>query len=268
VKTGDPKVDSVLDQIDSGRIRISDRVRIEIDDLAGALDSVPDSHPDRPDTLAALRSVLGEVTRRHEAMVDPFVENERNEKFQYEDDMGNLVTRETDLKGHTRESITMTRAEVAERKTRQRQANEELAAIKDVFKQADEFTKAATDSGGAQAETLKARADELRTEARNRKQALRDSGVKVPFAADELARRREASTPEVANVISLNRSAMFCEALDATRALTHQQLYELRQASDEREDELFNILKHESSVDMTTRAMQGGQIIREGMGVK
>jgi len=204
------------------------------------------------------------VTRRHEAMVDPFVENERNEKFQYEDGMGNLVERETDLKGHTQESITMTRVEVAERKTRQRQANEELAAIKDVFKEADEFAKAATDSGGAQAETLKARAEELRTEARNRKQALRDSGVRVPFAADELARRREAATAEVANVLSLSRSGQFGEALDAARTLDRERFHELRAASDDREDQLFHVLKLESDADMESRAQAGGQIIREG----
>jgi len=56
VKTGDTKVDSVLDQIDAGRIRVSDRVRAEIDDLAGALDGVPDSHPDRPDTTLSTLS--------------------------------------------------------------------------------------------------------------------------------------------------------------------------------------------------------------------
>jgi len=264
LRTGDVKIDAVLDQLDSGRIRVSDRVRAEIDDLAGALDGVPDSHPDRPDTLGALRSVLGEVTRRYEAMVDPFIENPMNETFPVEDSQGNLVTVERDARGHTRETITATRAELAEKKTRQRQANEELAAIKDVFKQADDFTKAATDSGGAQAEALKARADELRTEARTRKQTLRDAGVKVPFAADELARRREAATAEVANVLSLSRAGQFGEALDAARTLDRERFHELRAAADEREDQLFNVLKLESDADMEARAMAGGQIIREG----
>jgi ElaB/YqjD/DUF883 family membrane-anchored ribosome-binding protein len=265
VKTGDTKVDNVLAQIEAGRVRVSDRVRLEIDELAGALDSVPDSHPDRPDTLAALREVISKVTDRHEAIADPFIDDPRNEKYDYEDGQGNLVTRETDARNHVRETITMNRSELATKRARQRQADETLAEAKELFGEADEFTKAAADSGGVQAEALKARADELRTEARAKKQALRDAGVKIKPAADELMRRRDASSEEVANVLALSRSGQFGEALDAARALDRQRLHELRWAADEREDQLFDILKHESSVDMTSRAIQGGQIIREGL---
>jgi hypothetical protein len=136
VKTGDVKIDAVLDQLDSGRIRVADHIRKEIDDFAGALDGIPEGvmEEDRQDTLAALRKIIDRVMVEHTAIADPFIESEMNEKFPFEDSQGNMVERETDGRGHVRERITATRTEVAERKTRQRQANEELAGIKELFK--------------------------------------------------------------------------------------------------------------------------------------
>jgi len=228
VKTGDVKVDDVLAQIEAGRIRVSDRVRTEIDELAGALDQVPDSHPDRPDTLAALRSILDEVTSRHTAMVDPFIEDERNEKFQVEDGQGNLITVERDARGHTRETVTMTRTELAERRARQRWADDELAAIKDLHGQADDFSKAAAAGmGDVQSQALKARAEELRTEARTRKQAVRDAGVKLRPTVEEVMRERKVATGEVASVLEAFRSGRFQEAVDGAKALNRTQLHEL-----------------------------------------
>jgi hypothetical protein len=273
-KTGDARLDGDLAKVDSGEIRLSDRVANGTENGPGVMElreiaaMLPDGNSQRAEALDQLRTLMARVMADHMAVADPWIEDPRNETFQVEDSQGNLVTVERDARGHTRETITATRTELAARRARQREAQEELDAAKELFKQADEFTQAAMGSGGAQAQTLKARADELRTEARAKRQALRDAGVKIKPSVEENMRRREPSTPEVANVISLNRSGMFGEALDATRALTHQQLYELRQAGDEREDRLFDILKRESADDMMARAAAGGQIIREGMGVK
>jgi hypothetical protein len=272
VKTGDPKLDHDLAMVDSGDIRLSDRVANGtengpgVTELREIVDMLPDGNPQREEALGQLKTLMARVMLDHTALADSFIEDERNERFPVEDSQGNLVMRETDAKGHTRETITATRAELAEKKARQRWANEELAASEELFGQADEFTKATAGMGDAQAEALKARADELRTVARTKKQALRDAGVKVPFAADELMRRREAATEEVANVLKLSRKGQLGEALHSARALDRERIHELWAAADDRDRELLNVLKHESSVDMTTRAMQGGQIIREGMG--
>lgn len=265
MRTGDPKVDSVLAQIEAGRILVSDRVRTEIDELAGGLDGVPDSHPDRPETLDRLRTIVGEVARRHNEMVDPFIEDERNVKVPFEDGQGNLVVRETDAKGHARETISMTRDEVAAKRVRQREVQEELAQIKELHGQADEFAKAAVGQRDAQAQALKERADQLRQEARDRKDALRQAGVNLKPTVEEVMRARRQATGEVANVLALSREGRFGEALDAAHALDPERLYELAGAADDRDRTLLDVLRRESSDHMTARAAAGAQIVREGM---
>jgi hypothetical protein len=271
LKTGDARLDGDLAKVDSGEIRLSDRVANGtengpgVTELREIVDMLPDSHPQRGEALSQLKTLMGEVMARHAAVADPFLEDPRNETFQVEDSQGNEITVERDARGHTRETITATRAELAAKKTRLREANEELVAIKELHGQADEFTKAAVASGGAQAETLRARGDELRTEARTRKQALRDAGVKVPFAADEIARNRDAKTEEVANVLKLNRNGQVREAMDAALALDRVGLHELFGAADERDRPLLDALKRESSQDMQERAWRGAQIVREGL---
>jgi hypothetical protein len=265
VKTGDARVDDVLAQIEAGRVRVSDRVRTEIDELAGALDSVPDSHPDRPDTLDRLRSVVGEVTRRFDAMVDPFVEDARNERYQYEDGQGNLVTRETDPKGHMRETVSMTRTELAAKRTHDTQLKGQLEEIRDLHKDADAFVKAAVDTPGPQGDVLREKADELRAEAQRRKDELRAAGEKIKPSSEEVMRRRDTATEAVQNVLALNRSGQFDQALSAARALDRQRSYELASVAGPEDRELLDALRRESSNDMTARAAAGGQIVREGM---
>jgi hypothetical protein len=267
VKTGDPKIDAVLDQIERRRIIVSDPIRKEIEDLAGALDGLPAGvrEEDRQDTLALLRKHTDKIMADYTTMVDPpFIESEQNEKYDYEDGQGNLVTRETDAKSRIRDTITATRTELAERRARQGWANDELAEAKELFKQADDFVKAAAGTGGAQAEALKARADELRTEARAKRQALRDAGVKLRPTVEEVMRERKVATGEVAAVLEAFRSGRYQEAVDAAKALNRVQLHELNAVANESDHELIDFLKRASSDDMTARAAAGGVLIREG----